>query len=320
MSDVQSQADSDAYDELPESVDKAQVAEAAREIIKCLIDERECTYKRLARQVSYFADSDINDDAIRIFLAHKDASRVNANNLTLKALYNYIVKYYHHFPGRTKALFFELREKLGLLTGPAVDDAIVAIGTHRWVHAGKKDIQRLAAKLEGRYIVVRRSTVNAKYIKSVLTVTRMRSSDHANPNHYLRTEHVHFDRSQTPRIAEGFAFPVAGNIYMAMRIEGQEGMEIIVVRDPMQKQPNFFMGFMLGLNGNRNIFNSSVLLERLTPQSARVWDHVGNRFARENPLLAGLGSTFLHRLDQVIDELRSKLLTRFENDDNEVER
>ncbi len=311
---------SNAYDELSQSVDRSQVAAAVREIVKSLMEEREITYKKLARRVSNIVNLEITDGSIRLFLADEQRSRVNAGNTTLRALYNFIVDDHHHFPGATNARFFELREKLGLLAPPAVDDAVFAIGTHRWVHASKTDVARLHPKLEGRFVVIRRSTVNAKYIKSLLQIKFVRSSDHRHVNHYLKAEHHHFDRSQKLRIAAGFAFPVVRNIYMAMQVEGHEGLEIIVVRDPVQNQPDFFMGFMLGLNGNRNIYNSSVLIERLSSKNQHIWDKISNRFSGDHPRLKDLGKDFSHRLKQVISESRSQLLSRFDDDDDPDER
>lgn len=309
---------SNAYDDLPHSVDRSEVAPAVREIIKSLILERRLSYKKLARRVSLVVNLDISDGSIRLFLADEQRSRVNAGNMTLRALYNFIVADHHHFPAGTNSLYFELRETLGLLAPPAVDDAIFAIGTHRWVHASKGDISGLAPKLQGKFVVIRRSTLNSKYIKSLLDIKCERSNGHRNINHYLKAEHHHFDRSLKLRTAAGFAFPVVRNVYIAMQVEGHEGLEIIVVRDPVQKQPDFFMGFMLGLNGDRNIYNSSVLLERLSPKNQDIWNHISHRFARDHPRLEDLGEDFAYRLDRVIAEPRSQLLSRFDDDDDEA--
>lgn len=306
---------SNAYDDLPDSVDRSQVASAVREIVKSLMEERDLSYKKLARRVSMFVNLKVSDGSIRLFLADDQRSRVNAGNTTLRALYNFIVADHHHFPGGTNARYFELRPQLGLLAPPAVDDAIFAIGTHRWVHASKGDITALADKLEGRFVVIRRSTVNPKYIKSVLHVKFERSSGHRNINYYLKAEHHHFDRTLKLRTAVGFAFPVVRNIYIAMQVEGHEGLEVIVVRDPLQKRPDFFMGFMLGLNGNRNIYNSSVLIERISSKNQEIWDQVPPRFARDHPLLRQLEESFLYRLDRVIVESRSQLLSSFDDED-----
>jgi hypothetical protein len=302
---------SDAYDELPETVDRARIADAVREVIKSYLQERGISYKRLAQRVSTTVNLTVSDATIRLFVTGEHRGRVNAKNATLRALYNFIIADYHHFPVSTRSAYYELREDLGLLALPAVDDAMFAIGTHRWVHASKADVGRLLPKLEGTFVAIRRSTINSKYIKSLLYVQRARSKGH----YYIKAEHLHFDRSLKLRRSAGFVFPVVRNLYMAMQVEGHEGLEIIVVRDPVQIQPEFFMGFMFGLNGNRNIYNSSILLERLTTRNRRAWDQIPPRFPADHSGLKHLGQDFLYRLAKVIPEERSQLLSRFEDED-----
>lgn len=306
---------SNAYDELSTSIDRTEVAASVREIIESLKDERGFSFNKLAKQVSATVNLQISEGAIRLFMADDQRKRVNAANTTLRALYNFIVDAYHHFPGATKKRYFALRKKLGLFAPPAVDDAVFAIGTHRWVHTSKANVERLAEKMTGQFVVIRRSTVNARYIKSTLNIAFRRSKNHRNVNYYLMAEHHHIDRSLKLRTATGFAFPVVRNIYIPLLVEGHEGLEVIALRDPLQEHPHFFMGFMFGLNGNRNIYNSSVLLERLTPQNQHVWDNISHRFAREHPRLKDLGEDFLYRLERVIVEKKSQLLTRFDDDE-----
>jgi hypothetical protein len=294
---------------LSENVDRREVAREVRVIMTLHLAEDQVTYRFIAdfvEKVGY----NVEPDALRLFVTGKEAGRVNVNNKSLAALYSYIVKRHHHFCDNAKRRYYTSLKELGMYAQETpVDDASFALGTQGWVSASSREITGLAEKITGNFIALRKSTIGSNIImKSRLSVSLRRSGN----SPFIHATHEHFDRTGRLRTSVGFIVPVRTNIYGAMQIEGHEGLEIFTLRDPMQHMPEFFMGFMLGVNGNRNIYNSSLLLERESGPLSGVWSELPHRFKHDNEKLKRLGKDFQRRLEEVLYEERSRTISGFE--------
>lgn len=309
------------FKHLPSDFPKWRIHEAVRDIVFAMRDDGGDlgATAKLALRVNLVIGVHVNPEAIRFLLKQEkdENSRVNTSNVTLAVLYDFIVSYHHRLGSKAKERFAMRHDDLCLSNGgnegigPDEDaiDGRFALGTQAWVHASPTEVDRLARKLSGNYVLLRKSTITSGLImRSTLEVRLM----HAKRTPYISVRHLYHDRYGKLRNSKGFFFPVVKNVYGPLQVEDHEGLEIIVIRDPVQASPSFFVGFMLGVNGNRTLYNSSVLLERMESDSTKRLLGLSHRFSSDDNGYADLDADLRGRLAGILIEPRSRLISDFE--------
>ncbi|MFN7399684.1 MAG: hypothetical protein ACK5SX_11645 [Sandaracinobacter sp.] len=306
------------FKNLPADFEKWRVHEAVRDIVQALQDDggEFATATKLSRRISVALNIQVGADAIRFFMAQEKnaGSRINKGNVTLAALYDYIVSSYHNFPKRAQERYLARLDDLNLNKGsdhradhhlPSAD-ARFAIGTQDWVHTSPTEVDRLGRKFQGSYALLRKSTIAAGTImRSTLDVQSKRFENRP----YVSAAHLYHDRYGRARSSKGFLFPVIKNVYGPLQIEDHEGLEVLVIRDPVQEKPGFLVGFMFGLNGNRTLYNSTVLLERIEAKTTAALLKLPHRFSAQTPGYDELDTDFRTRLSGVLREEKSRLVS-----------
>jgi hypothetical protein len=317
--------------------DVTEVALAVGAIIRAQLDSPrgngpKHTFVWLSRRIEVVTRMTVGSDTIRQFLnsvsrlGTPNAHRINKTNTTLEALYDYIVGDYHRFHPDVHKVFLANRDALHLKRLADEDMATIdevlapyAIGTQRWLNVSGRDMRELSNKLVGNHYVLRKSTINShEFMKSELSV----KSHVKDLTTYLSITHRHQQRSKAFTKSHGFILRSIRNVYAAMQIEGHEGLELLVLREEIQRAPQFFMGFMIGVNSDRNVYESSVLVipaKSLSEHRIKeAWDNLPSRFSEANQDFSWLlGNTELGQLvKSVLGEERSRLLPRFgDNED-----
>lgn len=287
-------------------------------------------YSWLANRISVVTATSVTSDGLRQFLnAVKIAKepnsekRINRANHNLEASYAYIIYDYHRFPPPVQEVFFANRAGLCFSEAPSdpvrdliAETAIHALGAQSWLDVSPKDMGELAGKLAGRHYVLRKSTISHdEFMKSELEVE---SHGHGEKR-FLSVVHVHQQRSGSITRSQGFVVRVIRNLYALLKVERHEGIEILALREEVTQSPSFFMGFMIGVNSARNVYDSSTLVVPLgslrDAQEQRHWMELPTRFTEADPHFEWLKQhTALGRLTRAIfrDQDKSRLLPSFD--------
>lgn len=306
------------FEKLPSEFPKWRIHEAVRDIFGAMQEDGGdlSTAAKLSRRIHTVIGVHVSADAIRFLMGQEktDTSRINKSNVTLAAIYDFIVSYYHHFSGSTKERFHARIDDLCLNSGnnyandhhTQLTDGRFAVGTQEWVNTSHTEVNRLGRKFQGRYALLRKSTISAGTImRSTLDVRLV----HFERIPYISVGHLYHDRSGRARSSKGFFFPVVKNVYGPLQVEDHEGLEVLVIRDPVQEKPGFLVGFMLGLNGDRTVYNSSVLLERVESSSTAGLLALPHRFSQETAGYDDLEPDLRDRLIGVLSEPKSRLIS-----------
>lgn len=253
------------------------------------------THKTLANAIRNSGDEHSpSADSVRQFLAalrkldRGDAARINRENGTLRSIYNFIIREYHRWPEEIQKVYH--RNLLGPRRAEAepvapeeVDPELrdVALGALAWLTiSGPKPIHELGKKVGGSHYVIRRSPRKEQdFILSLLEIVP-RGED---TKCYLEVAHLHMQRSLQQTRSHGFAVPMLRNIYAALRVEGHDGLELLTLRDESQANPRFFKGFMIGLDSDRMLYDSAVLV--IPKRSAKageleLWERLSQKIDR----------------------------------------
>ena len=313
------------YSDISPDVDRARLAEAVRIITNSLVQNEGLSFVHIAREIQSALQPPqvISADAVRLFArAAPSGTRINSNNKTLAALYDYIVRESSHFGATTKRLYAEHLDAFGFGAGDPYlqyiadqgEDAAFALNLINWLHTSPGEITRLRTKIAGEFWLIRKSTMSTLAEPEFMISELLVRPELCKNTPYLSATHIHRDRSGRPRTSLGTFTPVVRNIYGVMRVEGYEGLEILVLRDPIQMMPQFYMGFMFGLNSGRNLYCSSVLLERNRGELGAVLKSARYRIRDVDllPRVEKVDEAACERLRHVLSETSSRLIPRFD--------
>jgi hypothetical protein len=271
------------FSALPEEVDKQAICFAVQDIIRDLHAQPGWTLTKIAEQVTEVLSksSPLESSAVKVFL-EKKTGRINSNNNSLPALYDYIIASYHKFPATTQIKAKEhwatlIPDEVEKSEGNGIDQSLNMI-MKTWLKVGDSSIGKVSAKLfgdyTGDYILLRKSVIDPDIIvKSRLKIDRIGAR-----NSLPRIRHYHHDRQAVERVSTGVLIPMVSNIYAVLQVEYGEGLEFLSLRNPIQWHFHKLMGFMTSMNMDRNILSARIVIER----DGRIWDGVSPRFKRSD--------------------------------------
>lgn len=259
------------FAKLPKTYDVAAVAAAVRDIVR-EIHRSGTKYSALALAAEQLLHRKTTDNAIRVFMTPR-STRINRSNQTLAVLYDYIVANRENFSSSVKEMIsFHWK-----LISPSADTTERfqfenALGAmfRNWFHVSAGETRDLSEKLTGKYVMLRKSLHSSDLIvRSTVTVSRS-----AGQAEQINIVHSHMDRGGNERLSNGFVCPVIRNIYAILNVEHGEAIELIVLRNPIQREFKQMVGFLISINVDRKIISSRVSLVHHDSS----WDDLGYRF------------------------------------------
>jgi hypothetical protein len=290
------------FDSLPSETHFDGIIAAVRDIIGVLHGTEKMTYVAISNMARRALSRTLSPTAIKVFLSSKSA-RFHKDTPTLSILYDLIRTDYQSFPDAARArTVFHWNTLVPRKINDIDDDAFqneteksLSYLLKTWLDVDDRDLHRLSDKLFGEYVgdyVMLRKSVhspvpihenahghvdnsvtqdsNQHIVKSLLKITHRDGIDKG----FLKIRHYHHDRQGILRVSSGFFFPLSTNIYSIMKIEDGEGLELLALRNPIQKQFEKMMGFLISMNMDRNILSGRIFIER----DSELWQDIPPRF------------------------------------------
>jgi hypothetical protein len=257
-----------AFDLLPSGADYVEIARICRLCMQNLHEHERLSYPRIAELINRYRGDyhQVAQTALKTFVLRGESSRVNANNKTLAAIYNYLVGQMPDLPAEVADI---IRMNWGTLSPSDMSDASNEQNLNRalcqataklfcqWLKSSESDLSKLRLKLGGKYVLIRKSVTDQDLlVKSDLII------DASSDREVIKARHIHVDRTGVSRVSEGFVVPVVSNIYCILDVEDGQGLEIIALKEPIQQKWQRMYGFCWSMNFNRMIISAQVFLER----------------------------------------------------------
>jgi hypothetical protein len=251
------------------------------------VNGAEVTYKEIAKRINDYGKLvqnpaiAVTDESLKAFSNREAKARVHINNLTVKALYLYLTGTFHKLDQDVKRIMLR-RENWTILNGQDVENQhddprflanalSIAVATfYSWCRFGPNEISRAHSRFSRDYVLLRKSVNDPK----VVVKSKLRIFIDPRDKSFVEAIHTHHDRHGVLRESRGFVTSVVRNLYIVMQVEDSEGLEIIALRDPVQKEYVKMMGFMQSINADRKILSARVFIER----EDDVWASLKPRF------------------------------------------
>ena len=285
---------------LPPGANFLGIAQVCRECVRKMRETR--SYEQIVSEINNIGqDRVLTVTALKTFLARESVKRFNNTNIPIETTYNFLLDQRDKLEPAAQAIIMSN----WAMFSPGADDDDGDFGKNsldhaipplfcKWVDVSEKDVARLRTKLQGHYVMLRKSVVHESDI--VKSEVMIGTDDDPSA---INVRHVHVDRMKVERISDGFAVPIARQIYLLTKIEGSEGLDFVAVREPIQQRFQRLLGFLVSMNIDRKILCSRVYLERNTD----AWKSVPGRFTRDdvnnNEVLKRLIG---ERIDKLLDK------------------
>lgn len=252
-------------DSLPPDADLIGIAEAVQTILK-KIRESGRTYAQILADIKAAQPNEdqfeLTEGALRAFSSRDRSVRFNRTNRTLGEVWAYIER-------ERSSLAPEVRQniasELNFLDRYSASSRYAAeVSTlnafGHWLGSASVYNEKMRDKFHGEYVIIRKSMSQPDLlIKSDLSIERIASAPDA-----LLVCHTHIDRRARARISKGILVQTPGIINIILNIEYGEGVETLMLRDPVQRHFGLLTGFLNSMNIDRVVFSARVILLRKT--------------------------------------------------------
>jgi hypothetical protein len=252
------------FENLPGSHDRAAAVVAVHELLS-IIHKSGKSYQEVADEAQLMTGVELTVGSIRAFASRPPPSRVNSSNVCAQTLYDYIRSNREKFSAPVREA---INARWAALVpedphGQVPQEIEFALGRRLqdWLYISGADVRRFDAKMSGRYVMLRKSVHSGQTIvKSLLEIRRTGGKEEQ-----LHIVHSHRDRHNVERVSKGFVFSLVRMTYCVLRVEHGEGMEFLVLREPIQRDFEKMMGFLISMNMDRSVIEARVCVERDTP-------------------------------------------------------
>jgi len=266
------------YDLLPATANHVEIYRICRQCIQQMHDHGS-SYPKIAAEVTRYADGAyIGGPSLKTFMAREESKRINSKNNTLAAIYNYLSNEFNNLEPEIKGII-QIKWHVfnpGALSKDSDEKQIKDNLCHtisrlfrEWVNTSEKDISRIRSKISGEYIMLRKSVIK----QDMIVKSRIIIGDDGDKD-TISIKHIHMDRAGVLRVSEGFVMPIVRNVYCIMEVEGGEGLDILVLKDPIQQKFVRMYGFCGSMNLNRKLLWAKTFLER----DNEIWRSAPARF------------------------------------------
>jgi hypothetical protein len=284
---------------LPQNADYLRIAQICRDCIRKMRETH--SYEQIVSDInSIDPERMLTVTALKTFLARATVKRFNSTNVPIETTYNYLLNQRDKLQPPVQAIIMANWATFSPSAGDDDDPSKNSLDLAmpplfcRWVSVSEKGIDRLRIKLKGSYVMLRKSVVNGNDIVKSQVFIALDSDPKV-----ITVRHIHIDRMKVERKSEGFAVPIARQIYLITKIEGSEGLDFIALREPIQQNFHRLLGFFVSMNIDRKILCSRVYLER----DNKLWQGIPGRFTRndieKNETLKGLIG---NKIDKLLDK------------------
>ena len=275
-----------------------QTAQIVRAIISSLYKHGE-SIESVARRAG------LSDIAVRQFLKRTPV-RYRASNVTVKKLRELILKEQANLKGEAAFLFQSYAELLSAGSGSHHPDSVPSEERlradteeyHTFAGVLYRSIGKLLGvepltyartlvKMRGRYVCYRNATAKDYIVKSSLRIDLKPGFDDV-------WEFVHLQRDafQDQRSTDGPVIALSRTLYLVGDMESGQGLEIIVLKEPLPRKFSRLRGFIITMDQNREVYSARICC---LPLQAGVEPEIGI-FNREF-----LGSE-LDDIEELIDD------------------
>lgn len=272
-------------------LDHASVAKIVRDCIinmhgKMDADGKKVTYAVIARLITKHAakkfsgSATVTGDAIKTFVNRGYNQRINSNNQTLRYMHDFFTNSLNLLDDEIKAIIVDTIN-WSILVGNGFekhhdDDRqmnnaarLSARAFYSWFRFNEKESSRIFSKFANKYVVFRKSVENENLIIKSSLIIGLDEQKKA-----LTATHIHLDRHGVVRQSTGFVMCIVRNIYIILQVEDGDGLELLALREPIQKDFVKMMGFMMSINTDRKILSARIFLER----TDEIWEKINPRF------------------------------------------